>query len=314
MSTKEIVLTAERGEGIFLPHRGRQPLFWIALLSAALVHAALIASMVRTSSGRHVGSADGSDNAIDVEIVDAKELASSGSNTPVSPPPAAPPQPQTPPTPEPVQEQAEEQPAPEPPQEQPPPEKPAEKPPEKAEEQAAAPPAAEEVLEEAPALPDLTLKPPSETPAEPKPAPKSEKTEKKQAQKKPKRKPTEKHQLDLSVPLNLAMRDAMEGVGSSGAVRPPGITRSGENDRFGRDVIRALKRTMPPSYGVRGRATVRIILDERGYVDKLQLVQSGGDRNLDADIMFAARQTAYPFPPKNSTIADRTFVVTYVYR
>src|SRR4029077_13059520 len=51
--------------------------------------------------------------------------------------------------------------------------------------------------------------------------------------------------VDLSVPYNLAIQGTTgDESGGSSASRPPGITRSGENDRFGRDVIRALKKTM----------------------------------------------------------------------
>ena len=106
----------------------------------------------------------------------------------------------------------------------------------------------------------------------------------------------------------------MSASGASSASRPPGITRSGENDRFGRDVIRALKKTMPPSYGTRTRVTIRIILDGNGNVGQLTLVSSGGKAELDQDILFSARQAAYPFPPKNATVVDRTFLVTYVYK
>ena len=53
------------------------------------------------------------------------------------------------------------------------------------------------------------------------------------------------------------------GSASSAVGRPPGITRSGANDDFGRGVIRALKKTMPPATGIKGRLTIKLILDER---------------------------------------------------
>lgn len=312
MSTEEIVLTAERGDAVSLPARGRQPIFWIALACAALVHASFIIG-IAVSHPRHIGSAEGSDQAIDVEIVDAKELSSSGDSASSSPPPAVPVQPaeqqQQPQPPEPPQpETAQERPTP--PQEQPPEEKaePEQKTPE---EQTAALPPTLQPPEEAPVIPEPAEKPAPAKAAPAKPTPKKKQVAKPPA--KPKPDLTKKHQLDLSVPLDLARREAMD-EDFGGAVRPPGITRSGENDRFGRDVIRALKRTMPPSYGLRSRVTIRIVLNERGNVAKVQLLQSGGSRDLDDNIMFAARQTAYPFPPKNATLADRTFVVTYVYK
>lgn len=45
----------------------------------------------------------------------------------------------------------------------------------------------------------------------------------------------------------------MFAAGRSAAIgRPPGITRSGQNDDFGRGVVRALRQT--------GRVTVRLLL------------------------------------------------------
>jgi protein TonB len=107
--------------------------------------------------------------------------------------------------------------------------------------------------------------------------------------------------------------DAAEPGGQSAVQRPPGITRSGENDEFARNVIRALQKTMPRERAL-GRVTVRIVLSENGSRADVQLLKSGGDSDLDFNVMFAARQTAYPFPPQKSTVVDRTFTVTYIYR
>lgn len=123
-------------------------------------------------------------------------------------------------------------------------------------------------------------------------------------------------ELDLRVPFNATTRSASSGPqGRSSAVaRPPGITRSGENDKFGRDVIRSLKKTMPPPSGIKGRVTIRIFLDEKGNIAKVELVQSGGNRELDQSVLFSAQQANFPYPPNGATVADRTFRVTYVYR
>ncbi len=107
--------------------------------------------------------------------------------------------------------------------------------------------------------------------------------------------------------------DGDDGGSSSAVQRPPGITRSGENDEFARNVIRALQKTMPRIHA-NGRVTVRIVLSENGSRADVQLLKSGGDSDLDFNVVFAARQTAYPFPPNKSTLVDRTFTVTYIYR
>ena len=310
MSTEQLVLTADRADAQATGARAQRPsLFWIALVSAALVHAVLIFG-VGLSHPRTVGDPNGDTRAIDVELVDSSELSTGEQASPPPSQPATPAQPQQP--------QQEQQPQPEPqkqaePQKQPEP-KPQEAkeptPPDKDTPDATALPAPPLALAPTPepALPESkeTAKP------EHKAAPKSEtKAESKAAPKKS----SPPKSVDLSVPYNLAIQGTTgDESGGSSASRPPGITRSGENDRFGRDVIRALKKTMPPSYGTRTRITIRIILDGNGNVGQLTLVQSGGKGELDQDIMFSARQAAYPFPPKNASVADRTFLVTYVYR
>jgi protein TonB len=286
---------------LLAPASQRQPLFWLALLAAALVHAALVVGISRTEP-RYLGDPNGRADAIDVELVDAGELRAMGTppaqpQAPPEPPAPAATQPAPPPA-EPPQQQTEAETAPPPPQ------------------QSAALPALDELEPQATAPPN----------ALPQPAPpqamskQSEPVKKESAKSKSAAKPAQKAapkpptQLDLSVPSDLAMQGAASGGASSGATRPPGITRSGENDRFGRGVIRALKKTMPPSEGITGKVTVRIFLNERGNIDKLTLVQGSGDRGLDDNVLFSVQQAAIPFPPKGATVADRTFLVTYIYR
>jgi TonB family protein len=111
--------------------------------------------------------------------------------------------------------------------------------------------------------------------------------------------------LDLTMP-------AMPST--SGVTRPAGITRSGENDEFGRGVIRALRQSMPAANGAIGRVTVRIFLSEVGNLSDVQLVQSSGNSALDQQVVFAVRMSSFPIPPTASSLADRTFLVSYLYR
>jgi TonB family protein len=106
---------------------------------------------------------------------------------------------------------------------------------------------------------------------------------------------------------------AMLGSGRSTSVgRPPNITRSGENDEFGRGVVRALRRTMPEARAA-ARVTIRFLLSESGNIIDLALVRSSGDTQLDQSVMFAAKQSSFPLPPTGATQADRMFLVTYIY-
>jgi TonB family protein len=311
MSSDETVLGAGRAQDAAVAgNQRKQPIFWIALATAALVHLMFIVG-IAVSHPRVVGDPKGNAGAIDVDIVDGSELKSSGTEAAAAPPPQPEQQaqPQQQPQEQPPEKEAEQQPEQKQAEAEPPP--PEAKPEKEPEQAAAAPLALEPTPSDEPVLPE------SKEAAKPEKKPEEKKT----PAKKTEPKPTEQKKasrpktsaLDLSVPWSAMQGSNSEG-GDSSATRPPGITRSGENDRFGREVIRALKKTMPPSYGTRTRVTIRILLDPRGNVQQLELVQSGGKHDLDQDVVFAARQAVYPFPPKNATVADRTFLVTYVYR
>jgi TonB family protein len=71
---------------------------------------------------------------------------------------------------------------------------------------------------------------------------------------------------------------------------------------------------MPRRAYVRPNVTIRACFEREGNVANIRLVQSRGNRDLDHDVVFSAHQASFPFPPKGATVADRTFLVTYVYR
>jgi TonB family protein len=100
---------------------------------------------------------------------------------------------------------------------------------------------------------------------------------------------------------------------SASFARPAGITRSGENDDFGRGVIRALRQTFPTAGAVPGRVTVRFLLSENGNLVEVRLISSAGIPLLDQNVVFAVKQTNFPIPPAGASAADRTFLVTYIY-
>jgi protein TonB len=103
------------------------------------------------------------------------------------------------------------------------------------------------------------------------------------------------------------------GAGRSATVgRPPNITRSGENDEFGRGVVRALRRTMPTARSA-ARVTIRFVLSESGNLAEITLVRSSGDPVLDQNVVFSAKQASFPLPPAGATTFDRIFLVTYIY-
>ncbi len=287
MSADKIVLTADsthgRAEHLAATKISRQPIFLIGLIGAVAVHAALILGLIGSPS-RYIGDPEGSSRVINVELIDEAEFQNSAPSTsrPDNPPSAAtvapPPQPETP------RAQPEE------PRAQP-----------------------EEPSASEPDLPQKSAEqPPLETEKPKTPSPQDTPEKRKVTEIDPNYELKPPAPLDLRVPFYATTTGAQRS--SSGATRPPGITRSGENDKFGRDVIRSLRKMMPPPRGIKGRVTIRIFLDGQGNIAKAELVQSGGNRELDQSVLFSAQQATFPYPPKGATVADRTFRVTYIYR
>ena len=280
----EIARAARRRQAVvrhaLAARRKQERRFWIGVACAALLHAALFFGVGRSASQRQLGEPDASPEGIAVELVDAADLMSrstvAADNPPANPPSAAQP---PPPPPQPATETAPPSP---PAPEQPPPRPPEQK-----------KTAAIEKVPDVASLPD-----PARKQSSPPPAAKS--------------KSTPAPQPD---PLQLSLPDAaFAPPGRSAAfARPPGITRSGENDEFGRGVIRALRRTMPPS-SILGQVTIRLLLSETGNIVEVRLIRSGGDPIMDQSVVFAAKQASFPIPPAGATPVDRTFLVTYVYR
>jgi periplasmic protein TonB len=321
----------------------RERNFYIALACAAIIHASFFIHAAQNGDAKRLGSETGADDAISVALVTEQDLQSRSTiDQPVSPPPGPPPvtpqqaqpkpqppQPQQPPQPEeakqepqppapptPPEPQAEEKPQPDTPQPDTP--------------QDADPAKPEEVAKQEDTSPDsnpadlfsLDDQDPSKMQSESKPKPKPEpKPETKPETKKsnPSKsaaKPPAKAQKKKVADLDLSTQAIAPSFGGGGAAafqRPPGITRSGLNDAFARAVIRALQQTMPQLTNTLGRVTVRILLSESGNVVEVRLLNGAKDSSLNQDVVFAAKQTSYPIPPAGSNLADRTFMVTYIY-
>ena len=318
--------------------------FFRFLMIAVLLHALLLVR-VNTGEPRRLGAEGGADDAISVSIITEQDLrgdatvADTAAGVP-APPPSPSAQQETPPPAPPVeQSKPAEQPAAAPPP--PPPAAAAETPP-------AETPAPQASLR--PTLPDEAIE---EAPKQAEPKPSQEKTEqqkpaetpakkaeliddtakllelpdpaqlKKQAEKpaeakpktptpqKPAPKKTETAKLDLTPP---AVFQAPVGGGGAGLQRPAGITRSGENDDFARGVIRALQTTMPQLRNTFGRVTVRIELDMKGNLVRTTVLRPSNIAGLDQSVVFATKQSSFPFPPHNAVSADLVFFVTYIYR
>lgn len=310
-------------ERLVPPLDSSQRAFRFALFFALLLHAVIFIEVGR-SVPRTMGDRSGASDAIAVDLVteaDLKSLESvamppAGAPTP---PPAAvpqppPPEPQPQPTAEP-QQQPTPEPQPQPEAAQPTPKEPPpqENVPEKAQEQAALPDFesfAKDLATTPQPEPEAKAPPAEVKPAEAKPEP--AKPAAKQSPPAPAKKKAQPQQQTRLDPSPQDFQNAPPGR-SAGASRPPGITRSGENDDFGRAVVRALRQTMPAPQGIFGRVTVRLILTENGDLAEVRVLDASGT-SLDQSVVFATKQTYFPLPPYKATLADRTFLITYVYR
>ncbi len=312
-------LVAERfGPGTVARDRN----FWIALAVASLLHGSLFLGLLGHKP-KEIGDDSGRDDGISISVVTEADIRSESSVS--EPPPGSPgaPAQAQPPPPPPLPEAKSPEPLPpEPAAPEPEPVEPpkAEAPPD------AAPPELKPSIDVAKAIseevPDLLALPGEGAAPAKKEAPKAEKLQEKKpeaAPPKPQQQQAKPQPQKKTASLDLAPPAAFTGSAggggrSAGFERPPGITKSGANDAFARAVIRALQGTMPQLREIHGRVTVRIILNDNGNVESVQVVRPSTVGSLDQSVVFATKQTSYPFPPPNSNTADRTFLVTYIYR
>jgi len=329
------------------PPEDRRFYAWLAL--ATLVHALFVVGFTSAEPPR-LGAADGADNAISVEILteppDPNSRATVSDSATGGPPPP-PPQPQPAPAPPPPPQAAAQ------PEATPPPSAPTETVPTETAQEAQPPPALRptiapepEPAAETPVLDDpaeagqktapkpAEAKPADTKPVQPPPKPQppqkaAEPAPRKPAEPRPPQPPTPRAptpprppaqpaqqtaRLDLTPPTTpVTTFRAAVGTGTGGVDRPPGITRSGLNDDFARDVIRALQRTMPQIPTV-GRVTVKIVLNMNGNLVRTEVLRPSSIAGLDQSVVFATRQTSFPIPFTTAKPDDLIFFVTYIYR
>ena len=284
--------------------------FRTGLAFAAVVHAALLVGFLRAPP-RMMGEASGLADGISVELVEAPDPKSKNTFAEDGGQPGT----AAKPVPKPPQKQAAAEPQPAAPQKSSP--EPAEQAPsaqpqtvpQQPEKQKANPWAADI------AAIDLARPPPAaDPPQSAEEAPKAPPAKKQQQVELPKQLPQSepKQQQKLALQFDMPPMAFTPGTRGAAVTRPAGITRSGENDEFGRGVIRALRKTMPAS-SVLGRVTVRFLVSQTGNLVEVRLISGGGDPILSQNVVFAVKQSSFPFPPPGATEVDRTFQVTYVY-
>ena len=301
MGADKVARTADRTLAVDRPlvaaARSQDSRFWVGLAFVAVLHAALIFGVTR-SLPRQIGERSGRPDGISVVLVDEADLRSKNTfredGASAAPPALA--QPPAPAAPQPPEPKAETEPP-----------VPKQSPAPKVE---AAPPAPRPREEQKSAAPSIdketldSLAPPALAPA----PQQSEPASAAKIQPKPEP-PQQKPPLQLTLP-NIAVAPGGRGAA---VARPPGATRSGENDEFGRGVIRALRQTMPSPNGQLGRVTVKLLLSNTGNLAEVQLIRSAGIAGLDQSVVFAVKQASFPIPPGGATLVDRTFLVTYIY-
>lgn len=311
--------------------------FWITLSVAMLIHLSVLIGIVRSPT-RQMGDPSSPSDAVAVSFVTEAELRSAETGAdggPSAPPPAAQPAPQPPPPEQQAQPQPETPPVPPQPKAEATPPAPAPK----AED--IAKPEEKPVTPEPPPLAENTEavaavpkeKPEDKPPVEAKAEPQEKKIDDAKdlekelsellelpdptRQAKPAQ-PARKQQQqamrapDMTMPgQQKTMMQSFDGK-SAGIERPAGITRSGANDDFARGVIRALRSTMPQMNAL-GRTTVRIVINQNGNIESVEVLARSENTDLNRAIVFSTKQASFPFPPNGATILDRTFTITYIY-
>ncbi len=71
---------------------------------------------------------------------------------------------------------------------------------------------------------------------------------------------------------------------------------------------------MPQLRNTFGRVTVRIELNMQGNLVRTTVLRPSNIAGLDQSVVFATKQSSFPFPPHNAVPADLIFFVTYIYR
>jgi TonB family protein len=280
--------------------------FWIGLACASVLHAALLVEASRSASVRQMGEKGGQPDGISVELIDAADLKAKNSFAEAGAPKDAE-APQRKALDESKDGETERKKPAQQRQAEPTEQKPAE--PTETKTAALAP------LREKPANPniEMELKAPSSPWAV---APEAlEKLPPPAQGAKPAEPAPKPAQKEARLKLDFSMPDTpmIPGPGGAAMMRPAGITRSGENDEFGRGVIRALRKTLPRPRDMRGRVTVRFLISPNGDLVEVQLLRSAGIPLLDREVVFSVKQASFPFPPRNAPPVDRTFLVTYIY-
>ncbi len=275
----------------------QERVFWIGLACASVLHAALLVEASRSASSRQMGEKGGRPDGISVELIDAADLKAKNSFAEAGAPkgddaPARKAADESKADKGEPKKQAEQKPAEQKPAEA----KPAE--PAETKTDALAPP------QEKPAPPKIEMElkaPPSPFAVAPEaleklPPPQGAKPSE------PTPKAAPKPQKDARLKLDFTMPELPTVPGGSGAAmsRPAGYTRSGENDEFGRGVIRALRKTLPRPRDMRGRVTVRFLISPNGDLMEVQLLGSAGIPVLDQEVVFSVKQASFPFPPPNA--------------
>lgn len=297
--------------------------FWRALLLALALHGLMFVPLVGFSGHptlqRRMGEEFGDHNAINVDVIEPRALSGDSENSPPPAPPASLPE-----------QQQQEQPVKEEPAEkpsakvEPPAKEPAKQPPQKT---AAAQMKTPEPQPQPPADLRGATEPERPVAEKPVPSPEAAKAAEQAALVKeltemfapdPPRKtapPAKQPPREKSPNAEPSVLDnpPQFTATSSSFARPADITRSGENDEFGRGVIRALRQTMPVPWGVKARVTIMFYLNEAGRVVELRLVQGSGYPLVDQSVVFAAGNAPFPQPPRGSKRNDRIFLVTYIY-
>lgn len=99
----------------------------------------------------------------------------------------------------------------------------------------------------------------------------------------------------------------------SGSSRVRGAPSSGQSDAYSRSVIAALLRAKPPPFALRGEVMVSFEISHGGGLVFVHVVNSSGNKAMDAEAVSAVRRARFDPPPTGKTQRDLTYIIHFIF-
>ena len=99
----------------------------------------------------------------------------------------------------------------------------------------------------------------------------------------------------------------------SGSSSLRGAPSSGKSDAYSRSVIAALLRAKPPPFALRGEVMVSFEISRSGGLVFVRVINSSGNKAMDAEAVAAIRRARFEPPPPDKTRQDLTYIIHFIF-